>query len=717
MFKDINIGSIKNVIGHGEASAGGAALIKLLLMLRHNYIPPALHFHILNKRIDAGSLTLPVVGEDVELDTCGLTSFGVSGTNAAGLVHAVAAPAPRLGAMKKLNLLLISAKEKASLQQMAKSVEECLTTTKHSLDEIAAALAKRQHYNFRCAVVVDRQGHELFKCIGKVTKTDSGRFVAVLSNCSLSYDLLFFPTLLKYFNSFDNFLSSDEKLLLSFIMFMAAVLEKVDFYAETGRELVAVLMAVSILPISQASAKLLRLSNTEAVVSALKGFDISSTKCEELAETPTSTCESNSYKLLCDESVIIDYLKMLALYSKLYVNGYPLLLSNLFMETSCHILLPNTPFNRRQLWFKKKSPAFEHYLLGSIKEKKANKTVFVNYIDDLRHPQLFGKNQMGASSALEIAYTALRQQVQGSVVIEQFHVQVQNLNRSTKLLTTIKQCDGVYEVTSQLEGRNFFECRATSNNDKSKTSSTTPVKSKSLQSNSPMYLSNARCAIVTCDIASKKAKVQSNTNQLPYTAVYVVLGKTSRSGYGIEVWACGKLVMMADDTAMSSNKTTNVASNLVLCNDSQNMEQAKNNNTVQQSVNGGWKGQSAKTDRPSSQRTAHRLSSSTIMEEVPETKLPTADISNYPTIERLAEHTQNKLIEPNPKVIEPLRVIEHLALEQGKTKRKVSPPQRSTQSRTRAEEVPNDDVLKKIITATREVLPQELVANSTSLST
>ncbi|CAJ0609431.1 unnamed protein product [Cylicocyclus nassatus] len=753
MFKDINIGSIKNVIGHGEASAGGAALIKLLLMIRHDYIPPAIHFHVLNKRIDAGSLTLPVVGEDVELNTCGLTSFGVSGTNAAGLVHAAAAPTLRLLAMKKVNLLLISAKEEASLRQLVESVKECLITTKHSVDEVAAALARRQHYNFRCAVVVNRQGHELFECFGKVTQTDSGRFVAVLSNCSLSYDLLSFPALLKYFNSLDDFLSNDEKLLISFITFMAAVLEKVDFYAETGRELVAVLMAISILPISQASAKLLRLPNTEIVVNTLKEFEISSTKCEELNVTATPTCDSNFSKLVCDESVTMNYLKLLALFSKLYINGFPLIFSNLFMEISTNVALPNTPFNRRQLWFKKKSHAFDHYLLGSIKEKQADKTVFINYIDDLRHPQLLGKNQIGASSALEIAYTALIQQLHGNVVIEQFRVHVQNLSRSTKLLTTVKQCDGVYEVTSQLEGRDFFECRATFNNNKSKTSSTTPAKSKSVYSNSPMYLSNARCAIVTRDIASKIVRVHSKTNQLLYTAVfeiawkmfpgirldrfvifaklpsrYEVLSKTSRSGNGIEVWASGKLIMMADDSTNSIVRMANARSNLVIYDDSQKMEQAKNNNTAQQSVNADWEGQSATTDRPSSRRTARRLnpSSSTteyVLKKVIQAaqepmKLSTADISNHPTIERVGKHTQQKLLEPNHKVIEPSRVIEQRqASEQGRTKRQASPPQQNTQSPSRGEDVVIDDVFHKVIRATREVLPQELVVNSTSMST
>ncbi|VDM79256.1 unnamed protein product, partial [Strongylus vulgaris] len=101
-----------------------------------------------------GSLTLPVIGEDVQLKACGLTSFGVSGTNAAGILRAAAKPDGEIGKMKKYNLLLISAKDKTSLGRMMRNIRDYMFTTAYTIDEMSAALAiRRQHYKCRCAIV------------------------------------------------------------------------------------------------------------------------------------------------------------------------------------------------------------------------------------------------------------------------------------------------------------------------------------------------------------------------------------------------------------------------------------------------------------------------------------------------------------------------------------------------------------------------------------
>lgn len=92
------IGSVKTNIGHLEAAAGVAGLIKVALMLRHRQIPPHLHLRQLNPHIslDGTPLRIPVTGgpwpaaPGSALRRAGVSSFGFGGTNC----HVVVEEAP-----------------------------------------------------------------------------------------------------------------------------------------------------------------------------------------------------------------------------------------------------------------------------------------------------------------------------------------------------------------------------------------------------------------------------------------------------------------------------------------------------------------------------------------------------------------------------------------------------------------------------------------------
>ncbi len=59
----VRIGSVKSNLGHGEAAAGVAGLIKVALALEHSEIPPHLHFKEPSPHIDWGRMPLEVVTE------------------------------------------------------------------------------------------------------------------------------------------------------------------------------------------------------------------------------------------------------------------------------------------------------------------------------------------------------------------------------------------------------------------------------------------------------------------------------------------------------------------------------------------------------------------------------------------------------------------------------------------------------------------------------
>ena len=121
------VGSGKTHIGHLDAAAGVTGLIKTVLQLQHELIPPLLHFKSPNPRIDfANSPFYPVskLTEWKRGDTprrAGVSAFGVGGTNA----HLIVEEAPLLpptDPSRPQQLLLLSAKSEKALQQMSENL-------------------------------------------------------------------------------------------------------------------------------------------------------------------------------------------------------------------------------------------------------------------------------------------------------------------------------------------------------------------------------------------------------------------------------------------------------------------------------------------------------------------------------------------------------------------------------------------------------------------
>jgi acyl transferase domain-containing protein len=123
------IGSVKANIGHAEAAAGIAGLIKTALVLEHGSVPRQIHFAQLNPLIslDDTNLAIPMQTETwrgPEPRTAGVSSFGISGTNAFAVVQA----APD-GTRRELpdvertrHVLTLSGRSAAALEQLAGSM-------------------------------------------------------------------------------------------------------------------------------------------------------------------------------------------------------------------------------------------------------------------------------------------------------------------------------------------------------------------------------------------------------------------------------------------------------------------------------------------------------------------------------------------------------------------------------------------------------------------
>jgi len=158
------IGSVKTNIGHLEAAAGVAGVIKVALALQHRRIPPHLHLRQRNPLIewDRMPITVPTVPTPWESAgaprRAGVSSFGFSGTNAhVVLEEAPPAATPVDTASPGPQLVLLTAQTPAALDAAAQQLAQALSRPQPpSLAQVAATQALgRSHFVERLAVVAD----------------------------------------------------------------------------------------------------------------------------------------------------------------------------------------------------------------------------------------------------------------------------------------------------------------------------------------------------------------------------------------------------------------------------------------------------------------------------------------------------------------------------------------------------------------------------------
>ncbi|WP_405494979.1 SDR family NAD(P)-dependent oxidoreductase [Nocardia sp. NBC_00511] len=152
------IGSVKTNIGHLEAAAGIAGLIKCVLCAEHRSVPASLHAHELNPGIPFELLNLKVVRERTDLAAdgtlyLGVNSFGWGGTNAHVVLRTPPAERP-LAPVGDPGFVPVSAHSESTLRQRCRDIADSLTVAEADGANIVAALADRtDHHTWRCAVV------------------------------------------------------------------------------------------------------------------------------------------------------------------------------------------------------------------------------------------------------------------------------------------------------------------------------------------------------------------------------------------------------------------------------------------------------------------------------------------------------------------------------------------------------------------------------------
>nr|CBD77732.1 polyketide synthase [Chondromyces crocatus] len=164
------VGSVKTNIGHLEAAAGVAGLIKVALAIKERELPSSLHFETPNPGIPFDALALRVqqtLGSWPAPDApllAGVSSFGFGGTNA----HMVLQEAPRvlkqtapeLSATPPPDeyLVPVSAQSRAALRELVRSLRDGEMLHGVDIADLAyTAGVRRSHHAHRLAIVARTQ--------------------------------------------------------------------------------------------------------------------------------------------------------------------------------------------------------------------------------------------------------------------------------------------------------------------------------------------------------------------------------------------------------------------------------------------------------------------------------------------------------------------------------------------------------------------------------
>ncbi|MFE5031767.1 SDR family NAD(P)-dependent oxidoreductase [Streptomyces sp. NPDC056683] len=163
--RPLGLGSLKSNIGHTQAAAGIGGVIKTVLALGHELVPPSLHAETLTEHVDWAGSGLAVHGsarawprDGARVRRAGVSAFGISGTNAHVVLEEapqdVVAPAGAEAESRGPTLFPLSARTLPALQSQAGRLHARLVARPElPLPAVAATLAHhRTHFEHRAVV-------------------------------------------------------------------------------------------------------------------------------------------------------------------------------------------------------------------------------------------------------------------------------------------------------------------------------------------------------------------------------------------------------------------------------------------------------------------------------------------------------------------------------------------------------------------------------------
>jgi amino acid adenylation domain-containing protein/non-ribosomal peptide synthase protein (TIGR01720 family) len=206
------IGAVKSNIGHLEAAAGVAGLIKTLLCLQHGQIPATLHYNKPNRFIPWKDMAIRVADQLMPWPAvtgkrrAAVSAFGLSGTNVHVILEEAEAGTEEVHLSQPVAPfasypVLLAAKTPESLRALASRYMNYLEHTTTLLPDIAYNTAtKRDHFKYRIGLNI-ASSHEARKALqaylnnnphpgllqGKATSGQKGKLIWLFTGGGSQY--------------------------------------------------------------------------------------------------------------------------------------------------------------------------------------------------------------------------------------------------------------------------------------------------------------------------------------------------------------------------------------------------------------------------------------------------------------------------------------------------------------------------------------------------
>lgn len=162
--RKVYVGSVKTNIGHLESAAGSAGLLKIILALQNEEIPPNLHFKTPTPHVKWNEIPVEIVTQMTPWPRssrpriAGISAFGFSGTN----VHIILEEAPertsgKAAVERPCHILTISARDEKALMEQIDSYRDFLAGSSESspADICHTSGTGRFHFDLRAFAVGD----------------------------------------------------------------------------------------------------------------------------------------------------------------------------------------------------------------------------------------------------------------------------------------------------------------------------------------------------------------------------------------------------------------------------------------------------------------------------------------------------------------------------------------------------------------------------------